>query len=129
MDVASFGILRERILAEVAPLPFERTRFLVIDDTGGVDPELATLQAVADVRILTPPFNLGHQRALVYGLRILARELRDEDFVVTLDADGEDEPKDLPRLLAPLLGEAANTRRVALAWRTRRRSTLTFGLF
>ena len=53
----------------------------------------------AHVTVLQPPFNLGHQRALVYALRKALPQIADEDAVVTLDADGEDRPEDLPRLL------------------------------
>ena len=126
LDVASFRILRERVLTNLAALGFARVQFLVIDDTGGVDPEITGLSDLSDTRVMTPPFNLGHQRALVYGLRSLAKELADEDFVVTLDADGQDRPEDLPRLLAPLLEATGNTRRAALAWRTKREETLLF---
>jgi hypothetical protein len=72
------------------------------------------------------PYNLGHQRGLVYGLRMLAPELADDDFVVTLDADGEDQPSDVPKLLAPLQRDEAALRKVALALRTKRRESLRF---
>jgi polyisoprenyl-phosphate glycosyltransferase len=126
LDVASFRVLRERVLENVKSLGFQSVRFIVIDDTGGADPEIRTLSELTDTRVLTPPFNLGHQRALVFGLRTVAKELDDSDFIVTLDSDGEDRPEDLPRLLAPLLEEPANTRKAALAWRTKRKETLLF---
>lgn len=46
--------------------------------------------------------------------------------MVTLDADGEDRPSDLPRLLEPLLQDPSNTRTVALALRTKRRGSVSF---
>ncbi|HEV7615610.1 MAG TPA: glycosyltransferase [Solirubrobacterales bacterium] len=126
-DVPSFRLLRERLLEVLADDPRE-VRFVVIDDTAGQDPEIDSLRALGDVTILEPPFNLGHQRALVYALRKILPGVADEDAVVTLDADGEDRPEDLPRLLAPLDAEAPPRRKVVLAMRTKRRESLRFKL-
>jgi hypothetical protein len=130
-DVGSFRILHERVLAAIAeqlPDGVGLVRFVVIDDTAGQDPEIASLAALGDVRVLQPPFNLGHQRALVYALRKVLPEVADSDVVVTLDADGEDRPEDLPRLLAPLLARPQAERKVVLALRTKRRESIGFKL-
>jgi glycosyltransferase involved in cell wall biosynthesis len=127
-DVRSFLILRERLLEVLgAGGAGERgsPRFVVIDDTAGQDPEIEELHDFDDVMVLQPPFNLGHQRALVYALRKTLPQVADEDAVVTLDADGEDRPEDLPRLLEPLRA-AGNDHKVALALRTKRRESLRF---
>ena len=42
--------------------------------------------------------NIGHQRALAVGLSELAERQGDHALVV-MDADGEDDPNDVPRLL------------------------------
>jgi hypothetical protein len=131
-DVPAFRILRERILEVVAgdPVLADRdVRFLVVDDTAGRDPAIGGLDELPDVEVLRPPFNLGHQRALVYALRLLAPRLAEDEVVVTMDADGEDRPEDLPRLVAPLLEAPADWPRVVLARRTRRRETALFRLF
>ena len=47
----------------------DELRFVVVDDSAGTDHEVAQLAAHPDVTVLTPPFGLGHQRAIVYGLR------------------------------------------------------------
>jgi hypothetical protein len=52
--------------------------------------------------------------------------MEDLDVVVTLDADGEDKPEDLPRLLAPLFEEPTDKRRIAVALRTKRKTNLSF---
>jgi len=130
-DVRSFRILREHVLEELAkPASVEtgEVKFAVIDDTAGQDPEIESLHEFDDVTILQPPFNLGHQRALVYALRKILPRIGDEDYVVTLDADGEDRPSDLPRLLAALQGDAREQQQVALALRTKRRESLAFKL-
>jgi hypothetical protein len=130
-DVSSFEILRERLLEVLGPDAGE-TRFVVIDDTAGQDPQIERLHGLADVTVLRPPFNLGHQRAIVYALRKILPRVGDDDAIVTLDADGEDQPSDLPRLLAPLQNEAGSgqlKQQVVLALRTKRRESLGFKIF
>jgi hypothetical protein len=46
-----------------------------------------------------------------------------------MDADGEDRPEDLPRLLGPLLDHPENRRGLALALRTKRSETFMFKVF
>jgi hypothetical protein len=106
-----------------------RVRFVLVDDTAGYDGEVAGLEAFADVTVITPPFNLGHQRALVYGLRTIAGDLDDVDIVVTMDADGEDRPEDLPRLIAPLLHHPDQLGMLCVARRTKRSESLRFKIF
>lgn len=128
-DVDSFVVLRERLLEVIAgsDLGAAETRFVVLDDTGGMDPEVARLHALEDTTVLVPPFNLGHQRALVYALRKTLPRIADEDAIVTLDADGEDQPADLPRLLAPLRRPDGGLEpKIALAYRTKRQEPLVF---
>ncbi|HEX5593372.1 MAG TPA: glycosyltransferase [Solirubrobacterales bacterium] len=130
-DVSSFRILRERLREVVAAsgLPgTEDIRFVVIDDTAGQDPEMESLAGLDDVQVMRPPFNLGHQRALVYALRKTIPRIADDDAVVTLDADGEDRPEDLPRLLERLRAEEGE-RKVVLALRTKRRESIGFKVF
>jgi hypothetical protein len=130
-DTRSFGILRERLLEVLAgsdATPSDPVRFVFIDDTAGQDPEVAALAGLDDVTILRPPFNLGHQRAIVYALRKTLPQIEDDDAVVTLDADGEDQPEDLPRLLGAL-ESAPPPAPVVLALRTKRRESLSFKLF
>jgi polyisoprenyl-phosphate glycosyltransferase len=126
-DVDSFEILRTRILEVMSRHELGGSlRFVVIDDTAGQDEQIETLRNCSDVLILQPPFNLGHQRAIVYALRKILPQVGDDDAVVTLDADGEDQPEDLPRLLAEIEGEPHLQQKVALALRTRRRESLSF---
>lgn len=98
-------------------------RFLVVDDSAGTDPDVGRLAVHDDIEVLTPPFNLGHQRAIVHGLRHLAPRLADDDVVITMDSDGEDQPADVPRLLASLQESGAA---LVLAQRTKRSEPLLF---
>lgn len=128
-DVESFLLLREHIREEIGRLGTEsprRLQLVAIDDTGGQDPDMAQLGELADVTVLPVPFNLGHQGALVFGLRRLASIVRTDDWVVTLDADGEDKPADLPRLLRELAVRRSSLNHVVLAWRMKRVESVTF---
>ena len=129
-DTDSFRILRERTLEIVEESPILHdicVHFVLVDDTGGFDPKIADLRVLDDVRIVTPPFNIGHQRAIVCGLRVVLPDLRDSDLIVTMDADGEDRPEDFGRLLAPLIEEAtATSGSLCVARRTKRQESLRF---
>lgn len=130
-DVPSFQVLRRRVLEVVAADPQLRewsTRFVLVDDTAGSDPEVDELRPHGDVSVVRPPFNVGHQRAIVLGVRALAPDLHDDDVVVTLDADGQDRPEDLPRLLGPVLAAPPSQGVVALARRTERPESPLFKL-
>ena len=98
-------------------------RHLVIDDSAGTDADVVRLCAFADVEVLTPPFNLGHQRAIVFGLRHLVPRLTRNDIVVTMDSDGEDQPIDVPRLVLALHAEHVP---LAVALRTKRSEPFRF---
>lgn len=127
-DVRSFLILRRRLLetlAAIAWVDVGSAHFVVIDDTAGQDAQVGLLSAFEDVTVLRPPFNLGHQRAIVYALRKVMPKVGDEDVIVTLDSDGEDQPGDLPRLLAAL-ADPPRGQRWCLALRTKRRESLPF---
>jgi len=132
-DVTSFLMVRENVLEALRDLALGdvalgdwSARFVVVDDTAGDDPEMEDLSPFDDVSVVTPPFNLGHQRAIVYGLRTISRQIDDDDLVVTMDADGEDRPEDLPRLLAPLTATSAHRKTLCLARRTKRSESFRF---
>ncbi len=105
-------------------------RVLLVDD-GSIDGptlDFATQQwqAFEQVRILELRRNVGHQRAIVLGLAYLHQ--RDEfDAVVVMDADGEDLPDDVPRLVEQF--EATGRRAIVFAERRRRTESLTFRVF
>lgn len=130
-DVPAFEAVRKRttdVFDDHPELAGYKPRFVLIDDTAGLDPEVAGLDLRDDTRVVRVPFNLGHQRALVFGVRLLSCEMADDDLVATLDSDGQDRPEDLPRLLAPILASTPDERLVALARRTERPESLGFRL-
>jgi polyisoprenyl-phosphate glycosyltransferase len=127
-DVQPYLRLRERLL-EVSRGRHNQigeTRFVAIDDTGGYDPQVGQVRSLPDVTVVESPFNLGHQRAIVFGLRCILPSVDDDDVLVTLDADGEDRPEDLPRLLDPLLTGTEERNDITVAIRTKRRTSVGF---
>lgn len=128
-DVPAFRIVRKQVIGAVGDaegLAGFRLRFVLVDDSAGLDDDVASLAGLDDTRVVHLPFNLGHQRALVFAVRTLAQEMAPEDVVVTMDADGEDRPEDLPRLLEPVLASGPDNHVVALASRTRRQESVGF---
>src|SRR5450755_4714775 len=128
-DVESYTRLRDNARAALTESSGLDLRFVAIDDTAGADPAIRDLEKQPGQSIITPPFPLGHQRALVFGLRRLSSVVGERDLIVTLDADGEDKPEDLPRLLAPFRQPDASVRTVVVAARTRRRESPWFKVF
>lgn len=129
LDVESFLKLRaevRRTCIEATSMPAHEIHFIVIDDTAGADPQIRGLESLPDVSIITPPFNLGHQRALVYGLRKIYEKISTDDLIVTLDADGEDRPQDIPHLFGCLMAKKDDLRRIVLAKRTKRKESFRF---
>ncbi len=80
------------------------TDIIVVDD--GSSDNTAEIAQQAGVTVIQHPQNQGKGVALTTGFR-KARELFNPDVVVTLDADGQHVPKQMPFVMAPILrGEA-----------------------
>jgi hypothetical protein len=127
-DAEAFAEVRRRAGASLAGLAtFGEVRFVATDDTAGEDTALAALADQQTV-VTTPPYNLGHQGAIVFALRELVPALRPDDVVVTMDSDGEDRPEDLPALLEPLLQNPQDLHLLSVARRTQRKEGLAFRL-
>lgn len=106
-----------------------RADALVVDDgsTRAPSPALRSITptALRTVEVLRLRRNVGHQRAIAIALAFL-HERRHYRSVVVMDADGEDRPSDVPRLLARLEREPKTS--VVFAERVRRSESLTFTL-
>lgn len=73
-------------------------RFVIVND-GSVDPIPAEfMPADTESEILHLNLNVGHQRAITLGLCYI-NEYKPCDYVVVMDADGEDKPEDIPQLI------------------------------
>jgi glycosyltransferase involved in cell wall biosynthesis len=107
---------------------------LLVDDGSSEPPQsdfgqdpYAHLQTV---EVLKLKKNLGHQRALAVGLCHIAAKVPC-DAVVIMDGDGEDDPRDVPRLVARLSElnrSEISTNPIVFAERTRRSESFVFRL-
>lgn len=82
--------------------PFE---MLFVDDasTDGTAERLSDVHVAAPLRILNHRHNCGQSAAIATGFRHAGGT-----WVATLDGDGQNDPSDLPRLLAHLLATGAD---------------------
>ena len=88
-----------------AALAGERYEAIFVDD-GSIDAtaaELLALRGEMPLRVLAHGKNLGQSRAIRTGVRAAKAYI-----VVTLDGDGQNDPADIPKLLAGFRGAAAN---------------------
>jgi glycosyltransferase involved in cell wall biosynthesis len=83
------------------------------------------MEAISEISVLSLRRNLGHQRALAVGLAFVNEKLSC-DAVVVMDADGEDDPQDIGRLLERLRNRGG--RLVVFARRMRRSEGISFTL-
>jgi hypothetical protein len=82
--------------------------------------------ALIHVDVLELRRNLGHQRAIAVGLAYVEANESCASLVV-MDGDGEDDPKDVPRLLAHYNAEGGQN--IVFAERTRRSESIAFRMF
>lgn len=85
-----------------------------------------TPQSLARVEAVDLCCNVGHQRALCAGAVHVHHEYPGTTLLI-MDADGEDSPQDVPRLLKQFITEKCE--KAVFAERGRRMETLTFKLF
>jgi glycosyltransferase involved in cell wall biosynthesis len=102
---------------------------LVVDDGSTETCSLAIDAAtpgLAWARVLRLRRNLGHQRAIAVGLSYIDEHVPC-DAVIVMDADGEDRPEDLPRLVERYHHESHAP--IVFAERSRRLESVTFRAF
>jgi glycosyltransferase involved in cell wall biosynthesis len=80
-------------------------------------------QALNRIEVLRLRRNLGHQRAICIGLSHVF-EQHDPDVVLVMDADGEDQPADIPKMLSVF--EEHHRTAIVFAERTRRSEDFVF---
>lgn len=123
-DYAALALL----LTALQPLIVEdrHVMILIVDDGSTVASD-ERWHSPADTRfpvqMLRLRRNVGHQRAIAIGLTYIYRHLPC-DAIVVMDADGEDRPEDVPRLMDAF--EQLERRRIVFAERTRRSEGVWF---
>jgi glycosyltransferase involved in cell wall biosynthesis len=124
-DWQCFRTLLEDIDAVLAPTSV-RCHVLVVNDgsSRSLDLQLDYAQhsSIHQIDFVDLACNLGHQRAIAVGL-VAANQLRSIEGVIVMDADGEDRPEDILRLLSVATGHPGE---IVCAQRTRRSESLTF---
>lgn len=127
-DWTSFHILLRELDEVASELPV-RLAISAVDDgsTHGPEEELcdvSQLKNLEAVEIIHLYSNVGHQRAIAVGMATAAED-DNFDAVLVMDADGEDSPRAIGKLLA-----AAGEKRdfCIVAQRRRRSENLTFKL-
>jgi hypothetical protein len=101
------------------------TALVVVDDGSfpAIDEKfLDSLNGTATGCIVTLTRNVGHQRALAMGISY-AVDGALADTLVAMDSDGEDDPADVPRLLAAI---DEHPSAIVVAERTKRSESLAF---
>lgn len=110
-----------------------RALVLVIDDGSRTSCALSfqssAFSSITQVEVLKLVRNLGHQRALCVGLCFLVHEPTETgyDGIVIMDADGEDSPEDVSRLIQEY--RAKRKERAIFAMRARRSEGVVFSIF
>ena len=96
------------------------TASVIVVNDGSQEPadfSALSLEAIRTVEVLHLRRNLGHQRAITVGLAYVEANLPCA-AVVVMDADGEDQPKDILRMVAEW--RKSDTDKVVFALRKRR---------
>jgi glycosyltransferase involved in cell wall biosynthesis len=90
----------ELLAQELRHLTQVATRILLVDDgsPGGINKWQAAQHTALPVEILRLQTNLGHQRAICIGICYIYEHFPC-DAVIVMDADGEDRPEDVVRLI------------------------------
>jgi glycosyltransferase involved in cell wall biosynthesis len=104
---------------------------IAVDD-GSTQPLSATNRGgqkkykhIQEISILHLARNLGHQKAIALGIAYINANISC-DLVIVMDADGEDQPKDIPKLLEE---SKKFPEHIIFARRTRRSEGLVFRIF
>ena len=90
----------EATIADVARGALLFSDAVIVVDDGSTD-RTAELAQQAGAHVIRHPRNVGQWSALRTGFREALR--RGFDIVITMDADGQHDPTDIPRLLEPIL--------------------------
>jgi glycosyltransferase involved in cell wall biosynthesis len=103
---------------------------IAVDDGSTQSPlwrrsELAKFSHIHNINILHLARNLGHQKAIALGLAYINCHVKN-DYVIVMDADGEDRPQDILKLLET---SENNLDRVIFAQRAQRSEGLLFRSF
>jgi glycosyltransferase involved in cell wall biosynthesis len=125
-DWEALNLLIEKINTDLAPATLRQSTLLIVDDcsTKARENPFTDFKGKA-IKVLKLYRNLGHQRAIAIGLSYVAEHV-EADQVIVMDADGEDAPADINRLVARSVQEPD---RIIFAQRNKRTENFLFRFF
>lgn len=129
-DWESFKLILQDINNKLEGLQLGTVNILAVDD-GSYDKHdlensyIKQFDHIDSVAILHLACNLGSQRAIAIGLAHVANNMQ-TDLVIVMDADGEDKPEDIVRLLAEYKKSPDN---IIVAHRSKRSESIPFRIF
>jgi hypothetical protein len=92
----------KRVLARIPP---HSTYQIIIVNDGSTDKSLKKVKEIEDPRITL----INHEKNNGYGSAVLSGFQRAEgDIIVTLDSDGQHDPREIPKLISPILQNQAD---------------------
>ncbi len=102
-------------------------KIFAINDCSSIEPDCTRLKST-NISIIHLTSNVGHQKAIALGLAYLAHLANEEEFdaVVVMDADGEDKPEDVEKLL---LESQKLPNKIIFAKRSKRNEGVLFNSF
>lgn len=77
---------------------FSIKKFIIINDGSNENPSSELIKNNM-IDIINLSSNVGHQRSIAIGLCTVNNIINDIDFVIVMDSDGEDSPKDISGLI------------------------------
>ncbi len=128
-DWVALGLLLNDLNTVFASMGI-RAHVVIIDDGSIVPAPVGfpnqKLDALGPIDLLSLRRNLGHQRAIAIGLSYVQDKVPCS-AVILMDSDGEDSPRDIPRLLERY--ESEGREMIVFAERTRRSESIVFVTF
>ncbi len=101
-EEGNIGGVLEKMPSSIEGKPY--TTLVVVD--GGDDRTAEVARSFPGVVVIEFPVNLGHGVALQVTYRYCIDN--GVKYIVTLDADGQNDPAEIPQLLAPLVSDEAD---------------------
>jgi len=125
-DWEALNLLIEKINADVSPQILQNTTLLVVDDCSSTYRSKPFVHfGGKEIKVMRLYRNLGHQKAIAIGLSYVAEKIP-ADKVIVMDADGEDAPGDINKLVARSLEEPD---KIIFAERNKRTENFVFRFF
>lgn len=125
-DWEALNLLIQKINSDLSPSILENSTLLIVDDCSTRAREQPFVHFHGkEIQVLKLYRNLGHQKAIAIGLSYVAEKMA-ADKVIVMDADGEDAPADINRLVARSIEQPD---KIIFAERNKRTENLLFRFF